>query len=217
MKKYGFRDWDSVLAAIGHGGLKEGQVVNRLQEEYEKKHKKELTDEQILDAIAENKGNKEQKTRAAKNKSGVIVKGMDGISIRFSRCCSPVPGDEIIGFVTRGRGASIHRTDCINIINLPEIDRARILEAEWQDFSESEQYQAGIKIFANNRTGILADISKIFTERQIDVKAINSRTSKQGTATISLEFEIHGKEELGRLIDKLRNVESVIEIERISG
>ncbi len=217
MKKYGFRDWDSILAAVGHGGLKEGQVVNRLQEEYEKKHKKELTDEQILEAIAENKGVKESKTRIAKNKSGVVVKGMEDISVRFSRCCSPVPGDEIVGFVTRGRGVSIHRTDCINVINLPEIDRARLLEAEWQDFSESEQYQAGIKIFANNRTGILADISKIFTERQIDVKAVNSRTSKQGTATISMEFEIHGKEELGHLIDKLRNVESVIEIERTSG
>ena len=217
MKKYGFRDWDSILAAIGHGGLKEGQVVNRLQEEYEKKHKKELTDAQILDAIAENKGTKEHKVRVAKTKTGIIVKGLHDVAVRFSRCCSPVPGDEIIGFVTRGRGVSIHRTDCINIINLPEMDRARIIEAEWQDSSGNEQYQAEVRIFANNRTGILADISKILTERQIDVTAMNSRTNKQGLATISMAFEIHGKEELGHLIDKLRNVESVIEIERTSG
>ncbi len=217
MKKYGFRDWDSVLAAIGHGGLKEGQVVNRLQEEYEKKHKKELTDAQILNAITENKETKENKVRVAKTKSGIIVKGLQDVAVRFSRCCSPVPGDEIVGFVTRGRGVSIHRTDCINIINLPEMDRERMIEAEWQEFSGSEQYQAEIKIFANNRTGILADISKILTERQIDVTSMNSRTNKQGLATISMAFAIHGKEELGHLIDKLRNIESVIEIERTSG
>lgn len=217
MKKYGFRDWDSVLAAVGHGGLKEGQVVNRLQEEFDKKHKKELTDAQILDAIADNKGTKEHKVRVAKTQSGIIVKGIHDVAVRFSRCCSPVPGDEIIGFVTRGRGVSIHRTDCINMINLPEIDRARIIDAEWQESSGGGQYQAEIKIFANNRTGILADISKIFTERQIDVTAINSRTSKQGLATISMSFDIHGKEELGHLIDKLRNVESIIEIERTTG
>ena len=97
------------------------------------------------------------------------------------------------------------------------MDRARIIEAEWQDSSGNEQYQAEVRIFANNRTGILADISKILTERQIDVTAMNSRTNKQGLATISMAFEIHGKEELGHLIDKLRNVESVIEIERTSG
>ena len=96
-RKYGFRDWDAVLAAIGHGGLKEGQVVNRLLEEYEKDHKKEITDENILEKISE--ANK-QKVHIARSKSGIVVKGINDMAVRFSKCCNPVPGDEIVGFVT---------------------------------------------------------------------------------------------------------------------
>ena len=106
-KKYGFRDWDAVLAAIGHGGLKEGQVVNRLQEEYEKEHKKEITDETILEKISE--ANR-QKVHIARSKSGIVVKGINDMAVRFSKCCNPVPGDEIVGFVTRGRG-DVHPSD----------------------------------------------------------------------------------------------------------
>ena len=127
-KKYGFRDWDAVLAAIGHGGLKEGQVVNRLMEEYNKEHKQELTDEVVLERVAEANKNK---VHIAKSKSGIVVKGIDDVAVRFSRCCNPVPGDEIVGFVTRGRGLSIHRTDCVNIIHLTEAERARLIDAEW--------------------------------------------------------------------------------------
>ena len=104
-KKYGFRDWESVLAAVGHGGLKEGQVVNRLVEEYGKEHKQEITDEVVLERVAEAAKNK---VHIAKSKSGIVVKGIDDMAVRFSRCCNPVPGDEIVGFVTRGRGLSIH-------------------------------------------------------------------------------------------------------------
>lgn len=221
LKKYGFRDWDSVLAALGHGGLKEGQIVNKLVEEYDKKHKKEITDAEVLEAIStENKETRENKMKVAKAGNGIVVKGIHDVAVRFSRCCSPVPGDEIVGFVTRGRGVSIHRTDCINMINLPEMDRARMIDAEWQENAgskESERYQAEITIYANNRTGILADVSRIMTESQIDVKSVNSRTSKQGMATINMGFEIQGKEELNRLIARLRNVESIIEIERTTG
>lgn len=212
MRKYGFRDWESVLAAIGHGGLKEGQVINKLFEEYEKKHKKEITDEEILEAVSEAK----EKPVVSKSKGGITVKGIHDVAVRFSKCCSPVPGDEIVGFITRGRGVSIHRTDCINILNMPEIERARLIEAEWQkpDKSNSEKYMAEIKIYANNRTGILSDLSKITTERQIDVTSMNVRTSKQGLATISMAFEIRSIDELNRLVDKMRKVESIIDIER---
>ena len=117
MTRYAFRDWDSVLASIGHGGLKEGQVINKMLEEREKKRKKEVTDKNILDGIEEMTN---KTPEAKKSKSGIVVKGIHDVAVRFSRCCSPVPGDEIVGFVTRGRGVSIHRTDCINIINLPE-------------------------------------------------------------------------------------------------
>ena len=128
-KKYGFKDWDAVLAAIGHGGLKEGQVVNRLVEEYDKEHKQVLTDASVLEKVAEASKNK---VHIAKSKSGIVVKGIDDVAVRFSRCCNPVPGDEIVGFVTRGRGLSIHRTDCVNMLHLTEAERARLIDAEWE-------------------------------------------------------------------------------------
>jgi len=215
MRKYGFRDWESVLAAIGHGGLKEGQVVNKLLEEYQKQHKKQITDENIIEA-AESK----EKVRIARTKSGIVVKGIHDVAVRFSKCCSPVPGDEIVGFVTRGRGVSIHRTDCINIVNLGGEDRVRLIDAEWQESEETGSnglYTAEIKIYGNNRTGLLVDISRIFTERKIDVTSVNSRTSKQGTATIAMSFDVPGREVLNSLIEKIRQVESVIDIERTTG
>ena len=217
MRKYGFRDWDSVLAAIGHGGLKEGQVLNKLREAYEKEHVQQITDEQIL---AEMNSNQERERRS-KTKSGIVVKGIHDVAVRFSKCCSPIPGDEIVGFVTRGRGVSIHRTDCVNVLNMTEIDRYRLIEAEWQqpeDKAEApEKYLAEIVIYANNRTGLLADISKIFTERKLDLRSINSRTSKREKASIAMSFDIGSKEELNSLITKIRQVESVLDVERTTG
>ena len=216
-KKYGFRDWDAVLAAIGHGGLKEGQVVNRLLEEYEKEHKKEITDENILEKISE--ANK-QRVHIAKSKSGIVVKGINDMAVRFSKCCNPVPGDEIVGFVTRGRGMSIHRTDCINIINLSDMERERLIDAEWQHDEESGSsglYRAEIKIYGNNRTGLLVDITKVFTEREIDIDSIHSKTSKQGIATIDVSFSTKGREELTSVVERLRQIESIIDIERTTG
>ena len=222
MRKYGFRDWDSVLAAIGHGALKEGQIVNKMQELYDRDHKKEMTNEEVLASIAENNAANAQsganKPVLMKSKSGIVVKGIADLSVRFSKCCSPVPGDEIVGYVTRGRGISIHRTDCINIINLPEMERARLIDAEWQpEEAHAEKYLAEIKIYANNRNGLLADISKALTEKNIDIMSMNTRTNRQGLATLQTTFEISGREELNRIIDKIRGIESVIDIERTTG
>ena len=214
LRKYGFRDWESVLAAIGHGGLKEGQVVNKMLEEYKKAKKKAVTDAKIMETVSETK---EQKIRISKSKSGIVVKGIDDVAVRFSKCCNPVPGDEIVGFVTRGRGVTIHRTDCVNMLHLAESERERLIDAEWQSGLKApagEKYTTEIKIYGNNRTGLLVDISKTLTERNIDVTAMNVRTSKQGTATITISFDISSVEELNRIIDKLRQIESVLDIER---
>ena len=215
LRKYGFRDWDSVLAAIGHGGLKEGQVFNKLVEAYDKENKKNLTDEQVLEAASET----QEKLHIAKSKSGIVVKGIHDVAVRFSKCCNPIPGDEIVGFVTRGRGITIHRTDCVNVLNMSETDRTRLIEAEWQqpDTKEKEKYMAEIQVYANNRTGLLVDISKIFTERKIDLRSINSRTNKQARATISMSFNVCSKQELNSLIEKIRQVESVLDVERTTG
>lgn len=216
-QKYGFRDWNSVLAAIGHGGLKEGQVANRLVEEYNKDHKQIVTNEAVLEKVAEASKNR---IHIAKSKSGIVVKGIDDMAVRFSRCCSPVPGDEIVGFVTRGRGLSIHRTDCVNMLHLSDTERARLIDAEWEsDVTEKESgnYLAEIKMYARDKQGLLMEISKEFIEETIDVKSMNVRTSNKGTATIEVGFIVHGRDELGRIINKLRQLEGVIDIERTTG
>lgn len=215
MKKYGFRDWDSVLAALGHGGLKEGQIINKLLETYNKDHKAELTDEKVLEATAEHK----DKLHIGKSKGGIVVKGIHDVAVRFSKCCNPIPGDEIVGYVTRGRGVTIHRTDCINVMNMSAEDRNRLIDAEWQvpAHESCERYMVDINVFAYNRTGLIVDISKIFTERKIDILALNTRISKQGTATINICFEVRSKEELNSMVEKIRQIESVKDIERTAG
>lgn len=217
MRKYGFRDWEAVLAAIGHGGLKEGQIVNKMVEMYEKDHPKVLTDEEIVAAVEENA--QAVKPQHMRSKTGITVKGIHDVAVRFSKCCSPLPGDEIVGFVTRGRGVSIHRTDCVNVINLPEIETSRLIDAEWEDNEDvlGEKYLAEIKVYANNRNGLLADVSKALTEKNINILALNTRANKQNVATMAISFEISGKDELIRVIDKIRSIESVVDIERTTG
>ncbi len=220
MRKYGFRDWESVLAAIGHGGLKEGQIINKMLEYYKEDHSLALTDSDVLKIIESGTASGDNKEKHGKghSKSGIVVKGIDDMAVRFSRCCAPVPGDEIVGFVTRGRGISIHRTDCINVVNLSELDRERLLDAEWQTGESSERcYMAEIKLYGNNRTGLLVDITKVLSERQIDIDSVHSSTSRQGVATITLAFRTRGRDELNSLVDKLRQVDSIIDIERTRG
>ena len=217
MRKYGFRDWDSVLAAVGRGALKEGQVVNRLVEEYNKKQKNEMTDEKLMESLQE--VHEKKLPISVKAKTGIMVQGIDDVAVHFSKCCSPVPGDEIIGYVTRGRGVSIHRTDCVNVINAPDDDRIRFIPAEWNRFEDKREdlYFAEINVFANNRSGVLLDITKVLTENKVDISTINSRISKQGTATITIGFEVHGAEQLSYLITKIRQIESIIDVVRTTG
>ena len=217
LRKYGFRDWDSVLAAIGHGGLKEGQVFNKLVEAYDKENKKNLTDEQVLEAASET----QEKLHIAKSKSGIVVKGIHDVAVRFSKCCSPVPGDEIIGFVTRGRGVTIHRTDCINVINLSNEERGRLINAEWDtQFAKGESntsYLAELKVVANDRVGLIVEISRQLADDDISVKGFNVRTTKDMQAILNVTIEIKTKEQLERVVTRLKNLRDVTEVERVSG
>ena len=216
LRKYGYKDWNAVLAEVGHGALKEGQIVNKLNEEYQKTKKAEITDKQVLDSIVASESKEKEKEK--KGKGGIVVKGIHDVAVRFSKCCNPVPGDEIVGFVTRGRGISIHRTDCVNILNFPANERARLIEAEWeQTENKDEKYSAEINIYAGNRKGLIVDISRLFTEANIDVRFMNSRVNKKQLATINLGFVVSGKEELNRLIDNLRKIDGVTDIERATG
>ena len=215
LRKYGFREWDAVLAAIGHGGLKEGQIVNKLHELYEEDHKKQLSDEEVLKEIAEHRPHMH-----SKGQGSIVVKGIQDVAVRFSKCCNPVPGDEIVGFVTRGRGVSIHRADCVNVVNLDEENMARIIEASWVDGAQDKKeagFVSEINIYANDRAGLLNDITKNFFERNINILKVNTMTSKHGIATLTISFEVKSIEELQEICGKLQNIKGVQAVKRTNG
>lgn len=215
--KFVYRDWDSLCAGVGHGGIKEGQVVNRFIEELQKEENKAQTAEDLLRKM-EAHANKNGKNE--KSKSGVIVKGIGDVAVKFSKCCSPVPGDEIIGFVTKGRGVTIHRTDCINIINLTEDERHRLIETEWAENAKEENgdvsYLAEIRIIADERVNLIFDISRVISEESIPVKAFNGRTTKDLVAIFNVTIEITSKAQLEKISRRLKNIAGVRDIERVT-
>ncbi len=216
LKRYNYQDWDSLMAAIGHGGIKEGQIINRLLDDLEREKEQNRTDADIMGDFKEG-GRLERKVDAPKG--GIKVKGIDDVAVRFSKCCSPVPGDEIVGFITRGRGVSVHRTDCVNVLSMDEASRSRLIDAEWveTDGEGSEEYATDINIYTTGEQGIIYEVSKIFTEAKITIIGMNVRTTKQGRMTISMQFGIKSKDQLRHMIAKVRNIDGVIEIERTQG
>lgn len=218
LESYSFKDWDALLAAIGHGGIKETQAVNRIVAMYEKDHPKTLTNEEVLESIKNNARHQGRNTQ----RTGITVNGTNDVEVRFGKCCNPIPGDDIVGFITRGRGVTIHRRDCVNMdFNLlSEEDRNRVIDADWQEEALEgilDNYIAEITIFANERTGLLYDITKVLTEKDILINTLHTNISKKGVATMHLSFRIRSKEDLSRLVDKLGNIEGIIEIERTKG
>lgn len=212
-QKYGFKDWDAVCAAVGHGGLKEGQIVNRLHEEFKKDHVEEITAEEIIKEVTESS----HKVAAKKSKSGIIVKGIEDLAVRFARCCTPVPGDEIIGFITRGRGITIHRTDCVNVINLTDEERSRLIDAEWQFIEKVASdilYKADMIVKAEERHGMLMDVTRVLTDSGIPVTSLNARTINTNQSVFNITVEIKNTEQLDMIIKKLYNVSGVFDIIR---
>ena len=215
LNKFGFKDWDALCAAVGHGGVKEGQVTNRLAEEYLREKKKQEDQNVLLDAL---NSDIVQKLERHKSKSGVVVKGIGDVAVRFSKCCNPVPGDEIVGFVTRGRGVTIHRTDCINVMNLTEEDRHRLIEAEWDVEGKgmaNVSYLAGIRIVGTDRVGLMMEVSKVFTDEDVSVKSLTIKTTKN-TAIFDVTIEVKGKEQLEKIIKRLMKLNDILEIERVA-
>ncbi len=212
MNKYGFKEWNAVLASVGHGGLKEGQVVSKLADEKRKYEQRHITDAQVLE-LAQEQGKKP----VAHSKGGIVVEGLQDLAVHFSRCCSPIPGDEIVGFVTRGRGVSIHRTDCVNIMNLPVEERGRLIEAEWHlpENEKQERYLANLVVYVNNRIGMLADISRVLTELGINITSLSTKVNKQGIATVDLQFQSTGTDEIRGVIAKLQQISGVFDVTRM--
>lgn len=219
LNKYDFKNWDALTAAVGYGGLKEGQVVNRLKDEYLKEKRKQQTAEEMLQDIGKTVDTKPVKRH--KSKSGIIVEGIGDVAVRFSKCCSPVPGDDIVGFVTRGRGVTIHRTDCVNVMNLSNEERHRLIDAEWDvQFTKGEtaaSFLAEIRVTANDRVGLIFEISRILADNDISVKNLNVRTTKETLAIINVMMEIRTKDQLERIVGRLKALKDVLDIERVAG
>ena len=217
--KYDFKTWDALLAAVGYGGLKEGQVVNRLKDEYLKEKRKTQTAEDVLKDFEKTIDDKPVKKH--KSKSGIVVEGIGDVAVRFSKCCSPVPGDEIVGFVTRGRGVTIHRTDCVNVINLSNDERGRLINAEWDtQFAKGDtntSYLAELRVTANDRVGLILEISRQLADDDISVKGFNVRTTKDLLAIFNITIEIKTKEQLERVTKRLKGLKDIVEVERVSG
>ena len=218
--KYGFRDWDSLTAAIGHGTLKEGQVVNKLYEEWNRARMKSMSAEEQVETLLS-----EERAKPVRNRQGggIIVQGANDLSVHFSKCCAPVPGDKIIGFVTRGRGVSIHRADCVNMQHLSEDDKQRLIDAQWEAPAEEETtervYNAEVRIFANNshKTETLLEVIRILNENNLNINSTTVRPGKNDVSTILVAFEVHSTSQLMAMMNRIRQVEFVVDVERTSG
>jgi GTP pyrophosphokinase len=209
LKKYNLSNMDDIYASIGYGGILPQKVIAKLKEEYKKTVKDPAED--IFNNVQENNQQKPAKKKSPSN-NGVVVKGVDNCLIRFSKCCNPVPGDEIIGYITRGRGVSIHRKDCINFKDT-STQKDRFIEVEWYKDADVS-YQAEIQIMANDRNMLLMDITNCIGEVKIPIKAINARTTRDRIGIVNLTLEIASAEELEKIIKRLKRVEGVFEVSR---
>ena len=207
LNRYNYNTVDDMYASIGFGGISPNKIITRLLEEYKKEHEEDTIEEKIQELVTE---------RLRKQKipnSGVVVKGIDNCLVKFSKCCNPVPGDDIIGYITKGRGVSIHRKDCTNLKDLLS-EEERIIEVEWYNENEKAEYNVDIQVLANDRTGLLSDVVKEITAQKINIMGVNTRTSKDRIATIDATLEVQGIEQLNQVIKQIRKVDSVYEVTR---
>ena len=212
-KRYGMKAWSGICAAIGYGTMKERQIIQKLIDET-LKVKKELVPPVLVEVHSEHT----PVPKPHRHSSGIVVKGVGDIAVRFSKCCGPLPGDDIIGYITRGRGVSIHRADCINILNMPPEEKERLIEATWQQGKEAtikRTYVTEIQITCLDRLGIIVDISKILSDMKLPVKSLNAKTTKSN-AIFNVKIEISDIYQLEELIRKIGAVRDVLEIIRVN-
>ena len=212
LKKFNMSDLDDVYASIGYGGITTGQVTNKLLEQAKKEAKAAAAAERLERLEEEQQGRPENRG----NGKGVIVEGDTGMVVRFARCCTPLPGDDIIGYITRGRGASIHRKDCPNIGDLL-MDPERVVRVEWANNAKSS-YTATIQVVADERTGLLMDVSQVLAGMNISITAMTAKVDKanQSIIQIQLSFDVSSTEQLNNIIKSMRKVRSVKEVYRVN-
>ena len=207
LNRYKFNSVDDMYASVGFGALTPSKIISRILEEYRKEHK-ELD---IQDKIEELSNSKKANKNISDN--GIIVKGIDNCLVKLSKCCNPVPGDDIIGYITKGRGVSVHRTDCINVKELLD-EENRIIDVNWYNDRKQSSYTVDIEIFANDRSGLLADIIKEISNQKTKLIAVNSRANKEKIAITDITIEVENLDELNKVLKVLRKVDSVYEVSR---
>ncbi len=210
-KRYSVQSYDDVCAMVGFGGLSTQQVLNRLIDEYKKTHKTEEPP-----SLPDQNQDAPPPRKPSTSSNGVIVKGESGMLVRFAKCCSPLPGDKIIGYVTRGRGVSVHRADCVSLRD-PGVEQGRLIEVEWADKDSSGTYEADIRIICYNRTGLLAELSVLFASMEVPVNAISAHALKDNTFIFNISLIIKSTQQLGKIIKDLNKWPDIIEVSRVSG
>ena len=219
LKDININTMEELYTQISKGGTLLSRYINFLvgymNEDKNLEEKKAKEKEEALLKLRENKKNKQINKNS--DNPGIIVKGMDNLMIRVSRCCNPVPGDEIIGFITKGRGISVHRVDCSNIKSLPESERARFIDVEWEDLTVGKSYNADICLVCSNRKGMLSDISKVCDDHDVKIMGINAKTGDDGSATINLTIAIGSTQQMQRILRAFRNIEDVLNVYRARG
>lgn len=209
LKKHTFNTLEDLYSAIGYGAITANKVISRLKEDF----KKTLKPEELTQYFEEHDlKNKTEKKKRKLPENGVIVKGIDNCLVRLSRCCNPVPGDDIIGYITRGRGVSVHRSDCPNVLSGYEVG-SRLIDVSWYK-QASASYKADITLMAHDRTALIMEITNVIGEAKIPLKAINGRTSKEQVVTMTLTMEISDTEQLDNIIKRLRKIDGVFDISR---
>lgn len=198
---------DDLYASIGYGNISVNQVITKLKDFYNDFYK-----DRIAEKVIEEKS-KKQNVKKKKDPQGVSVKGIDGVKVRFAKCCNPVPGDEIIGFVTKGRGVSVHRTDCPNIAQDKESER--FIEVNW-NAPKNVSFNAEIQVQAMDRPGLLADVALKMNEVDVGLVSLNARTNKERLVIINMVLEINDKEQLKNIMKNVKNIKSVLDAYRVT-
>ena len=208
LDRYKYKDLEEMYAAVGFGANSATKVIARMLIEYRKEHKEENIEEKIEKLTTV----KQQEQRTKASNYGIIVKGIDNCLVKLSKCCNPLPGDEIIGYITKGRGVSVHRKDCLNVKDLIN-EENRIIDVSW--ISEKQaSYNVDIEISANDRNGLLADVIKELGNINAKMIGVNARATKERIAIIDLTVEIQNLDELNNIIKALRKIDSVYEVKR---
>lgn len=206
LDRYKYKDIEEMYAAIGFGANSAGKVVARMLQEYRKEHEEENIEEKIEQL------NKQREKRQKPSSSGIVVKGIDNCLVKLSKCCNPLPGDEIIGYITKGRGVSVHRKDCVNVNELLS-EENRIIDVRWYEETK-ESYNVNIEVLANDRNGLLVEILNSIKETKAKLMGVNTKTTKERIAIIDLNIEVENIEELNKVIKVIKKVDSVYEVRR---